>query len=93
MNINSEKNGYRNSSAHELLSKKYATFLRFMAKNDVKFLNQSKRLTSFLAMNRKKFGTFFREKFVRTRVLITNFSELKFINLERSYGVFSIFKQ
>ena len=26
MNFNSEKNIYKNSSAHELLSKKYATF-------------------------------------------------------------------
>ena len=26
MNFNSEKIGYKNSSAHELLSKKYATF-------------------------------------------------------------------
>ena len=29
MNFNSEKNGYKNSSAHELLSKKYATFFTF----------------------------------------------------------------
>ena len=54
MNFNSEKNGYKNSSAHELLSKKYATFLQFMAKNDVIFLNQLKRLMSFSAMKRKK---------------------------------------
>ena len=30
MNFNSEKIGYKNSSAHELLSKKYATFWRFL---------------------------------------------------------------
>ena len=41
-----------------------------MTKNDVKFLNQSKR-----------------------EYLWPIFSELKFINLERTYGVFSIFKQ
>ena len=39
MNFNSEKNGYKNSSAHELLSKKVTHFLRFMAKNDVKRLD------------------------------------------------------
>ena len=59
MNFNSEKNGHKNSSAHELLSKKYFTFLRFIAKNDVKFLNQSKRLTSFLAMKRKNVAYIF----------------------------------
>ena len=47
MKFNSETIGYKNSSAHEHLSKKYSIFLRFMAKNDVKFLNQSKPLTSF----------------------------------------------
>ena len=29
MNFNFEKIGYKNSSAHELLSKKYATFFTF----------------------------------------------------------------
>ena len=29
MNFNSEKNGYKNSSAHELLSKKFAAFFTF----------------------------------------------------------------
>ena len=29
MNFNFEKIGYKNSSAHELLSKRYATFLMF----------------------------------------------------------------
>ena len=29
MNFNSEKIGYKNSSAHELLSKKFATFFTF----------------------------------------------------------------
>ena len=42
-----------------------------MAKNDVKFLKQSKPLTSFFAMKRRKYGAFFRQKLVRTRVLIT----------------------
>ena len=40
-NFNSEKIGYKNSSAHELLSKKYA-ILGFMAKNDAKSLIGSK---------------------------------------------------
>ena len=60
MNFNSEKNGYKISSAHERLSKKYATFFTIHGQNDVKFLNQSKRLTLFLAMKRKKCGIFFR---------------------------------
>ena len=77
MNFNSEKIGYKNSSAHELLAKKYATFLLFLTKNDVKFSNQSKRLTSFFAMKRKKCGIFFRWKFVRTWVLITNFFRIE----------------
>ena len=59
MNFNFETIDYKNSSAHEHLSKKYSIFLRFMPKNDVKFLNQSKPLTSFLAMKRKKCGIFF----------------------------------
>ena len=29
MNFNFEKNGYKNSSAHELLSKKYVIFFTF----------------------------------------------------------------
>ena len=60
MNFNSEKIGNKNSSAHELLSKKYATFLQFLAKNDVKRFDWFKNLTSFLAMKRKKCGRFFR---------------------------------
>ena len=36
MNFNFETIGYKNSSAHEHLSKKYSIFIRFMAKNDVK---------------------------------------------------------
>ena len=70
MNFNSEKFGYKNSSAPERLSKKYATFFTIH-------------------------GQEWRQIFepIKTRVLMTNFSELKFINLERTYGVFSIFKQ
>ena len=52
--------GSKKSSAHELYRKNMPHFLRFMAKNDVKFLNQSKPLTSFLAMKRKKDAVFFR---------------------------------
>ena len=59
MNVIFETIGYKNSSGHKLLSRKYSIFLRFMAKNDVKFLNQSKTLTSFLFMQRKKDGIFF----------------------------------
>ena len=40
--MNVWKNCYQNSSARNI-----PHFLRFMAKNDVKFLNQSKRLKSF----------------------------------------------
>jgi len=61
MNFNSEKNGYENSSAHELLSNNMAHFLRFMAKNEVKQFDWFKILTSFLAMNREKCGIFFDE--------------------------------
>ena len=32
MDFNSEKIGYKNSSVHELLSKKYATFFTFHGK-------------------------------------------------------------
>ena len=61
MIFNSEKIGYKNSSAYELLSKTYYTFFTIHdAKNDVKFFNKSKRLTSFLAMKPKKCGIFFR---------------------------------
>ena len=60
MNFNFETIGYKNSSAPEHLSKKYSIFFRFLAKNDVKFLNQSKPLTPFLGMKRKTYGIFFR---------------------------------
>ena len=60
MIFNFETFSNKNSSGHKLLSDKYATFLRFMAKNDVKFLNQSKPLTSFFVRKRKKDGIFFR---------------------------------
>ena len=52
MNVIFETIGYKNSSGHKLLSRKYSIFLRFMAKNDVKFFNQSNPLTSFSAMKR-----------------------------------------
>ena len=58
MNLNSEKIGYKNSSAHELLSKNKPHCVRLMAKNDVKRFDWFKN------------------------------SELKFINLEKSYGIF-----
>ena len=44
MKFDSEKIGYKKLSARELLSKNIPHFLQFMAKNDVKFLNQSKRI-------------------------------------------------
>ena len=56
--------------------------LRFMAKNDVKFLNQSKRVDVIFGHETSSYNQFWIEN-----------SELKFNNLERSYGVFSIFKQ
>ena len=59
MNFIFETTGNKNSSAEEPLSKKHATFLRFMFKNDVKFVNQSIPLTSFVAMKRKKVAYFF----------------------------------
>ena len=59
MNFNFETICNKKSSAHQLLSNKYATFLRFMFKNDVKFVNQSIPLTSFVAMKRKKVAYFF----------------------------------
>ena len=60
MNFNFETIGYKNLSAHELLSKKYYIFFTFHGQNDVKFLNQSKPLASFLVMKRKKDGIFVR---------------------------------
>ena len=60
MIFNFETFSNKNSSGHKLLSDKYATFLRFMAKNDVKRFHWFKNLTSFLAMNPKKCGIFFR---------------------------------
>ena len=53
-------------------------------------MNQSKRLTSFLAMNRENVTYFFDENSRALEFIITNFSELKIINLERSYGVFTL---
>ena len=43
--FNSEKIGYKNSSAHEHLSKKYGTLFTLMAKNDVKRFDWFKNLT------------------------------------------------
>ena len=65
-----------------------------MAKNDVKFLNQSKDLTSFLAMKRKKNVAYNKPHILSIKVPVhsisyNHFSELKFINLQRSFGVFS----
>ena len=45
--------------ARALIEKNMQPFLRFMAKNDVEVLNQSKPLTSFLAMKHKKSCIFF----------------------------------
>ena len=59
MNFNFETIGYKNSSAHEHLSKKYSIFLRFMAKNDVKGFDWFKNLTSFVAIKRRKMEYFF----------------------------------
>ena len=50
MIFNFETFSNKNSSGHKLLSDKYATFLRFMAKNDVKGFDRFKNLTSFLAI-------------------------------------------
>ena len=60
MNFNFETIAYKNSSAHEPVSENMPHFLRFIAKNDVKFLDQSKSLTSFSAMKHNKDGIFFR---------------------------------
>ena len=62
MNFNFETISYKNSSAHEPVSENMPHFLRFIAKNDVKFLNKSKPLTSFLVMKRNKCGKFFSAK-------------------------------
>ena len=62
MNFNFETIAYKNWSAHEHLSKKFSILLRFMTQNDVKFLNQSKPLTSFLVMKRKKKMEYFFDK-------------------------------
>ena len=54
MNSILEKWGDKNSSAMELLSKKSVWFSSFMTENDVKYLNQSDRLTSFSGMKCKE---------------------------------------
>ena len=59
MNFNFETIGNKYSSAHELLSKNFPHLLRLMAQNDVKNFNQSKPLTSFLAMKRENVAYFF----------------------------------
>ena len=78
MNFNFETIGYKNSSVHELLSKKYATFVTFHGQNDAKGFDWFNILMSLLAMNRNKCGIFFRKVFVRTRVLISNGFKIEF---------------
>ena len=71
MNFNFETIGYNNSSAHELLSNKFAKFLCFMAENDVKCFYWS--------------TYFFDKSKVALEFLQHRGSKLKFINLERNY--------
>ena len=88
MNFNFETIDYKNSSAHEHLSKKYSIFLRFMAKNDIKGFDWFKNLASFLAMKRRKCGIFFDKSSCAPEFLLSIVSKLKFMNLERSYCFF-----
>ena len=60
MNFNFETLVMRTRVRTNFYRKNMPHLLRFMAKNDVKFLNQSKPLTSFLAKKHKKDGIFFR---------------------------------
>ena len=60
MDFNFETICNKNSRAQELLSKKYAHFLSFMAKKDVKGSDWFQNLTLFLAMKRKNDGIFSR---------------------------------
>ena len=82
MNFDSEKIGFKNSSAHELLSKKYATFFTIYGQKWRQIFEPIKTLDVIFGHETSSCNQFWIEN-----------SELKFNNLERSYGVFSIFKQ
>ena len=56
MNFNSEKIGYKNSSAHELLPKKYATFSTI---HDQKWRQPIKMLDVIFGQKRKNVAYFF----------------------------------
>ena len=60
MNFNSEKIGYEISSAHERLSKKYATFFTIHGQKWRQIFERIKTLDVILAMKRKKCGILFR---------------------------------
>ena len=54
MNFNSAKNGYKILSAHERLSKTYATFFTIHGRKWRQIFEPIKTLDVFLAMKRKK---------------------------------------
>ena len=63
------------------LAEKTVCFLSFMAENDVKCLNQSDRLTSFLDMKCEDLNKIFRQKFH----CIPHFLELDSVHAEQYY--------
>ena len=77
MNFNFEKLVIRTRVHTNFYRKKLPSFLH-LAENDVNGFDWFKNLTSFLAMKRQKCRIFFRQKFVRTRVHITNCSKIEF---------------
>ena len=58
MKFNFETIVYKNSSANEILSKKYAIFFTFHGQNDANGFEWFKNLTSFLTMKRKNMAYF-----------------------------------
>ena len=60
MNFNFEKIGYKNSIAHELLSKKYAIFFYIHGQKWSQGFWLIQKFDVILAMKRKKDGIFFR---------------------------------
>ena len=59
MNFNSEKIGYKISSAHERLSKKYALFFTIHGQKWRRIFEPIKTLDVILAMKRKKMWLIF----------------------------------
>ena len=81
MNFNFETVGYKNSSAQELLSKKYATFFTFHGQ---KWCQGSKFWRHFCPWNVTNVAYLFDKSSCALEFLLPIVWKLKFINLERS---------